>query len=289
METINRNRTKIAIALAAIALAILTIPLLDSMFGTHVAPMQHVIQLPPSPTAAPAPVYPAKNVVYVSSKPYAPTSLVNLAMDGSDEITHTKTISYDLDLLRLFNFQHGDVYPGNDDVAVSMETLDGDAAQLIVFDTSFDKLGETDQDKHANIGKGLAINKSDHSIHADGGAVITFTLTTETFVSDVQVIDLDHGSMRVIGYDANGNEVFHQSMSPDTTLVKTMPINTIVKTLAIRVKDSFVLVPHFRASLETLDSFNTLTITPEKLPETLGGCTSTPEEAAAYPDKPSCN
>ncbi len=280
METLNRNRTKLIIAAIAIIFAISALPLADYYFGTKVTPMTSYQQPTAAPTAA---AQPTNDPVGTPSE--NDHSLLKVAFDDEPitVITPTETISYELDLLRLFNYQHGDVFTGNDDISVSMETLDGDPATTIVFDTSSDQLGATDLDKHTTtFGKGLAINKSDHSIHADGGAVITFTLTTSTFVSDVQVVDLDRGAMRVVGLDEKGNEVFRQSMSPDAQLIKTMAVNTTVKTLIIRVKDSFVLLPHFRA-------FSSGELRAFWLPKTLGECTSTAEEAAQYPDKPSCN
>lgn len=220
-------------------------------------------------------------------KPAESTTLITKSVS----LSSTSSFSYELDLLELFKYDHGEAFRNTDDIQFSIQASKGRVGKLIVFDTMSLDLNPTDLDKstigQGSLGNGLTVNTSTHKVHADGAAVITMTLTTPTYLASIDIVDLDHGSMSLTAYDANGVKLGHLHMDSDPIRVKTLQVGMTATTFVLNFRDSFVMLPHFRGFGHG-ETFNTLTLL-AKLPGTLGGCTTTDEEAKAYPDKPRCN
>lgn len=165
-------------------------------------------------------------------------------------ITKTPVISYELDLLQLFNYEHGDVFTGNDDVSVTTVPSKGRDASVIVFDTCSDNLNPDDFDKKSPLCKMLTINTHKNVRAADSGEM-EFNFTSKTFVSFIQFLDVDHGSATLFAYDESGNLITTIKLHHgEDGQVQTMNVNLTVSKMVIKVNDSFAVLPHFRAFSE---------------------------------------
>lgn len=184
----------------------------------------------------------AQNVVIVDSS-IGNYTLTDKAIAST--ITKTPVISYELDLLQLYNYEHGQEFLGNDDVRVTTVPSKGRPARVIVFDTSRDDLNPDDSDKRSSLGKMLTVNTHTNPRAADSGEM-TFNFTSKTFFSRIKFLDVDHGSAKLFAYDEAGNLIKTIKMAHgENGQVQTMWINLTVSKVVIKVNDSFALLPYF--------------------------------------------